>query len=171
MASCSVLEPIVFLYRRTGDVRYLEFAKYIVGQWETATGPKLISKAMEGIPVGDRFPHPSSMNETWFGTKNGQKAYEMMSCYEGLLEIYKLTNDSLYLNAVEKTVRSIADTEINIADREVRLNVGIREKSSNNSDLSYNGNLCDNDVVETMPDVVEIDWKSVLCRPNGNYGL
>lgn len=115
MASSSVLEPIVFLYRRTGDTRYLEFAKYIVGQWETAAGPKLISKALEGIPVGDRFPHPTSVNETWFGTKNGQKAYEMMSCYEGLLEIYKLTNDSIYLNAVEKTVKNIMETEINIA--------------------------------------------------------
>ncbi|MDD3040693.1 beta-L-arabinofuranosidase domain-containing protein [Bacteroides sp.] len=115
MASSSVLEPIVFLYCRTGDTRYLEFAKYIVGQWETAAGPNLISKALKGIPVGDRFPHPTLVNETWFGAKNGQKAYEMMSCYEGLLEIYKLTNDPLYLNAVEKTVKNIMETEINIA--------------------------------------------------------
>lgn len=160
MASCSVLEPIVFLYRRTGDVRYLEFAKYIVGQWETATGPKLISKAMEGIPVGDRFPHPSSMNETWFGTKNGQKAYEMMSCYEGLLEIYKLTNDSLYLNAVEKTVRSIADTEINIAG------------SGSAFECWYHGkNLQTIPTYHTMETCVTMTWMKLcqtLLRLTGN---
>lgn len=38
-----------------------------------------------------------------------------MSCYEGLLELYKLTNEPDYLTAVEKTVQSIIDTEINIA--------------------------------------------------------
>lgn len=38
-----------------------------------------------------------------------------MSCYEGLLELYKLTNNPRYLSAVEKTVRSIIDTEINVA--------------------------------------------------------
>nr|WP_232001418.1 beta-L-arabinofuranosidase domain-containing protein [Proteiniphilum saccharofermentans] len=115
MASSSILEPIVFLYRRTGDARYLDFAKYIVAQWETSEGPGLISKAEAGVPVAERFPHPVTIQQAWFGTHNGQKAYEMMSCYEGLLELYKLTNDPQYLSAVEKTVQSIIDTEINIA--------------------------------------------------------
>lgn len=115
MASSSVLEPIMFLYRRTGDVRYLDFAKYIVAQWETEAGPRLISKAEANVPVADRFPHPKTMQQSWFSPHNGQKAYEMMSCYEGLLELYKVTNDPRYLSAVEKTVRSIIDTEINVA--------------------------------------------------------
>ena len=33
MAATSVLEPVVLLYRFTGDKRYLEFAKYIVKSW------------------------------------------------------------------------------------------------------------------------------------------
>ncbi len=33
MASSSVLEPMVLLYKRTGDKRYLDFAEYIVSQW------------------------------------------------------------------------------------------------------------------------------------------
>lgn len=115
MASSSVLEPIVFLYRRTGDKRYLDFARYIVEQWETEKGPQLISKAEKGIAVGDRFPHPSTIGQAWFGPQNGEKAYEMMSCYEGLLELYKLTNEPRYLSAVEKTVQSIIDTEMNVA--------------------------------------------------------
>ena len=111
MPSCSILEPIVYLYRRTGDKRYLDFAKYIVEQWETPDGPKLISKALAGIPVSERFPHPS----LWWSYDNGQKAYEMMSCYEGLLELYRITGEPTYLKAVEMAVKNIIGNEINIA--------------------------------------------------------
>jgi DUF1680 family protein len=115
MASSSILEPMVLLYRRTADKRYLDFAEYIVAQWETEQGPRLLSKAQAGVPVAERFPHPSSMGKEWFSPFNGQKAYEMMSCYEGLLELYKITGKDEYLSAVEETVRNIMDTEINIA--------------------------------------------------------
>ncbi len=81
MASSSILEPMVLLYRFTGEPRYLEFARYIVNQWETEDGPKLVSKALFDIDVARRFPHP----ERWFAPEQGQKAYEMMSCYDGLL--------------------------------------------------------------------------------------
>ena len=111
MPSSSVLEPIMLLYNRTGEQRYLEFAKYIVAQWETPDGPQLISKALAGVDVADRFPKPA----VWWGWENGQKAYEMMSCYEGLLELYRVTGEARYLEAVEKTVKNIIDTEINIA--------------------------------------------------------
>src|SRR5450759_58954 len=47
MPSSSILEPIVLLYRRTGDKRYLDFAKYIVAQWDTPNGPRLISTALD----------------------------------------------------------------------------------------------------------------------------
>jgi DUF1680 family protein len=111
MPSCSILEPMVYLYKHTGNKKYLEFAKYIVNQWETADGPKLISKALDGIPVAERFPQPKS----WWSWENGEKAYEMMSCYDGLLELYRITGDRTYLNAVEGSVKSIIDTEINIS--------------------------------------------------------
>lgn len=111
MPSSSILEPMVYLYRKTGDKRYLGFSQYIVNQWETPAGPKLISSALAGTPVSERFPHPS----TWWSYENGQKAYEMMSCYEGLLEMYRITGESNYLKAVEAAVKNIIDTEINIA--------------------------------------------------------
>jgi hypothetical protein len=111
MPSCSILEPMVKLYLRTGDHRYLDFAKYIVEQWETPEGPKLISSALTGIPVSERFPHPSD----WWSYENGQKAYEMMSCYDGLLELYRITGEPMYLNAVELAVKNIIASEINIA--------------------------------------------------------
>jgi DUF1680 family protein len=111
MASSSVLEPIVILYNKTGNSKYLEFAKYIVARWETPDGPQLISKALAGVPVADRFPHP----EIWYSPENGQKAYEMMSCYDGLLELYKVTGNTDYLKAVEMTVQNIVNEEINVA--------------------------------------------------------
>ncbi len=111
MASSSVLEPVVLLYNRTGEKRYLDFAEYIVHEWETPTGPQLISKAIDGVPVSSRFPHPKQ----WFSPENGQKAYEMMSCYEGLLELYKVTKNPLFLSVVEKTVTTIIQDEINVA--------------------------------------------------------
>lgn len=109
MASSSVLEPVVYLYNHTKDKKYLDFAEYIVSRWETPDGPRLISKADE--PVSKRFPHPS----VWFSPENGQKAYEMMSCYEGLLELYKVIGDEKMKDAAVKTVRHIIDEEINEA--------------------------------------------------------
>jgi DUF1680 family protein len=111
MPSSSILEPIVYLFQKTGDTRYLEFAKYIVARWETPDGPRLISAALAGVPVSERFPHPS----TWWSYENGQKAYEMMSCYDGLLELYRITGEATYLKAVEMAARDIIDNEINIA--------------------------------------------------------
>ena len=109
MAASSVLEPVCLLYSRTGEKRYLDFAEEIVRQWETPDGPQLISKA--NIDVSKRFSKPK---DEWYGWEQGQKAYEMMSCYEGLLELYRLTGKEEYKRAVEKTWENIRDTEINI---------------------------------------------------------
>ena len=111
MAASSVLEPILQLYTRTGNEKYLKFAEEIVREWETPKGPQLISKA--DTPVGKRFDKPDK-NE-WYGWEQGQKAYEMMSCYEGLLELYRITGKEEYKNAVESTWKSIMESEINIA--------------------------------------------------------
>lgn len=110
MAASSVLEPICLLYGRTGDKKYLDFAEEIVHQWETPDGPQLISKS--SVNVAERFPKPK---ENWYGWEQGQKAYEMMSCYEGLLELYRLTGNEEYKTAVEKTWENIRNTEINLA--------------------------------------------------------
>lgn len=109
MAASSVLEPLCLLYSRSGDPRYLAFAEEIAKQWESDNGPQLIERS--GIDVAKRFPKPKN----WFGWEQGQKAYEMMSCYEGLLELYRLTGKPEYKTAVENTWNSINKTEINIA--------------------------------------------------------
>lgn len=110
MAASSVLEPVCLLYGRTGEKRFLDFAEEIVRLWETEEGPQLLSKV--GQDVAKRWPKPK---RNWYGWEQGQKAYEMMSCYEGLLELYRLTGKPEYKSAVEKTWDNILRTEINIA--------------------------------------------------------
>ena len=109
MAASSVLEAIVRLYSITNDKKYLAFAEEIVRQWETQDGPKLLSKS--NVDVSKRFPKPKN----WYSWEQGQKAYEMMSCYEGLLELYRITGKEEYKKAVEDTWNNIRKNEINIA--------------------------------------------------------
>lgn len=111
LAAGSILEPMMMLYNNTGDAKYLDFARHIVARWETPAGPQLVSKALANIPVAERFlPVPDAMH--W--TDNGHKAYEMMSCYIGLLELYKVTAEPGYLQAVEMTANKIIEEEITL---------------------------------------------------------
>ncbi|MFR4025955.1 MAG: hypothetical protein ACLTZY_09950 [Alistipes indistinctus] len=72
MPPSSVLVPMVMLYNRTMDSRYLDFAKYIVSEWETPDGPQLVSKALADVPVAERFPSHGSA-QAWWSWENGQK--------------------------------------------------------------------------------------------------
>jgi uncharacterized protein len=78
MAATSVLEPIVLLYRTTGDDRYLQFARYIVKSWDEPDGPKIIATLLTAKQVNK--------------TGNG-KAYEMLSNLHGLCELARATGD------------------------------------------------------------------------------
>jgi len=109
MAASSILEPICQLYVTTKNKKYLDFAETIVKQWSLPEGPQLIEKSK--VNVAERFEKPKS----WYSWEQGQKAYEMMSCYEGLLELYRITGNPVYKDAVLNTWSNIKDTEINIA--------------------------------------------------------
>ena len=43
MAATSVLEPMVNLYRITGDKKYLDFCEYLVHSWDQPNGPHIIA--------------------------------------------------------------------------------------------------------------------------------
>lgn len=111
MASCSILEPIVYLYKQTGEERYLAFARRVARSIEGEGRARPVAQALAGVPVSRRSPHPKE----WWSYDNGQKAYEMMSCYEGLTELGEITGDPTYLRAATRTAESILADEINIA--------------------------------------------------------
>ncbi|MBO0800363.1 MAG: glycoside hydrolase family 127 protein, partial [Blastocatellia bacterium] len=97
MASGSVLEPVVLLYRATREEKYLNFARFIADHWEGRNGPKLISGLTEKRSVrqlGDA------------------KAYEMLSCLVGLAELYRSTGDNRYLIPVVNAWKDIAGNQL-----------------------------------------------------------
>ena len=82
MAAMSVLEPMVELYRYTGEKRYLDFCRYITRAYDQPNGPKIVSSLLETHSV--------------YKTANA-KAYEMMSNLVGLVELYRATGDEQFL--------------------------------------------------------------------------
>ena len=117
LASSSILEPVVWLYRRTKEPRYLAFAELLVKDMtEPQEGPRLIDLALKGVPVGERNGHGNRAEPNGkFAMKNNRgKAYEMMSCYQGLLEFYEVTGRKDCLDAAIATGRSIIRDEVNV---------------------------------------------------------
>ena len=110
MPPMSILEPVMFLYKETGKSEYLDFAKYIVEVDGSAEGPQLVKKC--DVPVAERFP--LSSGKDWWSFKNGQKGYEMMSVYVGMLELYKVTGDERLLEAAKTAYGHIREEEVNI---------------------------------------------------------
>ena len=114
--SCSCLEPVVWLYKRTNDKKYLDFATFIVKEMtEREDGPRLLDLAQKGVPVAERSAPPPG-NSIWGGVRtNRGKAYEMMSCYQGLIEYWEVTGQKELLDAAITSARAIAAEEINLA--------------------------------------------------------
>jgi DUF1680 family protein len=97
LPASSVLEPVVLLYERTGEQKYLDFAEHIVARWSAPSkrlpgGMRLIEDALAG-------KNPDQMC--------APKAYEMMSCFEGLCELYRATGKREYLDATRKLADGI----------------------------------------------------------------
>ena len=83
MAADSVLEPIMLLYRATGDTRYLVFARYIVTNYDAPGGPAILA-SLEKFRSVRRVANA--------------KAYEMTSNFNGLLELYRATGERRLLD-------------------------------------------------------------------------
>ena len=122
-ASSSILEPVMWLYNRTNEKKYLDFAAYIVkGMVEPEKGPRLLDMALKGVSVADRNEQDYNSGAGWaYVCKNGRsKAYEMMSCYQGLLEYYEVVGNGErgtgdLLRAAVMTAEDILKEEINLA--------------------------------------------------------
>ncbi|RYG27709.1 hypothetical protein EON81_29715, partial [bacterium] len=104
LAASSVLEPVVLLYERTRDAKYLAFAEHIVARW---------SEPSKRLPAGMRLV------EDALAGKNpvqmcAPKSYEMMSCFEGLCELYRVTGKREYLDASVKLAEGIVREEATV---------------------------------------------------------
>jgi DUF1680 family protein len=124
----SILEPIVLLYERTGEQRYLDYANYIVDSWSkpskySKTGARLIENAEAGIPLVE---------------SDVLHSYVLMSCFEGLCELYRATGNKRYLDASIKIANAIKKYELMI------------DGSVSNHEMWYNGAVEQTEMLE-MP--------------------
>ena len=114
LAPGSILEPMVDLYRYTGDPRYLAFCRYILRAYEQPDGPRIVgnlTKYGDVTRVGDA------------------KAYEMLSCFLGILKYYQLTGEAKYLQLMKAAWSDIVTHRLYItgtaSDHEVFVQTGV----------------------------------------------
>lgn len=101
LPSSSVLQPIAALYQRTAEPRYRIFAEKLLASWSQPTkyfpqGPQLVEQGLARVP-------PSQVG--------ARKAYEMMSCFEGVCEMYRITGRREYLDAAIGFAESVRTHE------------------------------------------------------------
>lgn len=95
--SSSILEPFMKLYFLTGEGRYLDFATHIVSIGFIGSENIVeLAYSKEKAPYQYKF----------------KKAYEMMSCFQGLLYYYKATNDAKYFTATMNFFEMVSETEL-----------------------------------------------------------
>lgn len=97
--SSSILEPIVRLYNLTGEKKYLDFAEYIVNEGGTAVA-NIFELAYENNIAPYQYPIT--------------KAYEMISCFEGVLEYYRVTGNEKYKTAVVNFANKLLETDFTV---------------------------------------------------------
>lgn len=96
MAASSILEPVVLVYRVTGEKRFLDYALWIVSRGGSNLN-NIFTDVIKGTP-------PSKLGNA--------KAYEMMSCFEGLAELYRETANPDYMKAILTFYSAVRDQEI-----------------------------------------------------------
>ena len=97
MSSASILGAVVKVYRLTGDSRFLDFAKFLYADDD---GAAPVFRAIEsGLP-------PAQILDG--------KAYEMMSCVEGMVELYRETGEARLLAAAIRHYSDVLEHEIYI---------------------------------------------------------
>lgn len=97
--SSSILEPIVRLYSLTEEKKYLDFAEYIV-----ACGGMDVENVFE-LAYRDEL-HPYQYPVT--------KAYEMTSCFVGLLEYYRITKNERHLKAIINFANRVLEDDFTV---------------------------------------------------------
>ena len=137
----SILEPVVLLYERTGEKRYLDYANYIVDSWSkpskyTKNGVHFIEDIEKGVPlIESEVIH----------------AYTLMSNFEGLCELYRATGNKRYLNVSVMLGNKIIKDELMI------------NGSVSNHESWYNGATEQTEMLETPEETCATATWMKLC--------
>ena len=97
--SSSLLEPVVWLYKQTGESRFLRFADYIVKRG-----------GADRVNVFE-LAYENKLMPYQYGVS---KAYELTSCFEGLLAYYEVTGIERYKTAAINYGYAILDSDVSI---------------------------------------------------------
>ena len=97
--SVSILEPVVRLYSLTKEQKYLDFAEYIV-----STGGADVVNIFELAYKNEFYPYQYPVT----------KAYEMTSCFEGLLEYYRIKGEDWHKTAVINFADKILESDFTV---------------------------------------------------------
>ncbi len=96
LSACSILGAIVGVYRISGDKKYRDYAEWIA-EGGCSTTHNIFEEARKQT-------HPEKIGDG--------KAYELMSCFQGLSELYLEIPKPEYLEAVAKFYELVRDREI-----------------------------------------------------------
>lgn len=102
--SISILEPMVRMYQMTKDKKYLDFAEYILKNGQPFDGANLYGNIFELAKTG-KFPYE------YFDYPHG---YTLMSCFEGLIEYYRVTGDQEWLQAIYNFYYALKDSDVTV---------------------------------------------------------
>ncbi len=105
LPSCSILKPVLLLYGETGHKEYLDFALEIAAGWEEQNGriPNLITNAACPLPLHEWYQEGCSWT----------KVYELLSCLDGLLELYRCTGTQKFFDTVKNLYDRIRQFDLN----------------------------------------------------------
>lgn len=130
--SSSLLEPIVRLYNLTGDDKYLYFADYIVNEGGTS-----VANVFELACKNELAPYQYPIT----------KAYELTSCFEGLLEYYRVKRIQWHKEALVNYANRLIETELTMigcsgCTHELFDHSAVRQASSDNGNVMQETCVC-----------------------------
>jgi DUF1680 family protein len=105
ISSMSILRPIVELHRLTNHAPYRKLADEIVAEFSADKNypGAIIRNALKKEPIYTWYPGPG----LW------AKAYELLSCFEGLADYYRLTGEKKVLHGILAFHRHLLAEEMN----------------------------------------------------------
>lgn len=94
VADSSIIEPMALLHQRTGDRKYLDFAESIIAQW---------NEPYRSAPQGIHLLENALVEKPLLRNHS----YAIMSCFEGICELYRCTGNRQYLDGAVRFANSV----------------------------------------------------------------